>query len=695
MSQQPLPAPSAVLQDPLIKEVPRACEACRMRKIKCKPPLSSSTRICECCATSNRECIFIVRSNKRRRRRTDARVTELEKQIEALGALVNQRNPHASSDRPGIPEDDEEPTGQLDVLMQVDQSPDHNRLPTQNNGLLGIHQAPNSSSCSSTSAPVGASPRDPYENPTEDVIDRGLLSIEDASRLLVRYTHELVPHFPIVPLPEGVTLPEMRRQKPVLLLSVLAAAAGTSHADQNLQLNLEIQQTYAKLVIVKGEKSLELLQSILITTTWLCPPDRFDQLKFYQYLHMAWSMALDIELDKRSRPSAFVTQDDLTMGSKSPESRHVEDRRTLLSCYIMCSMVSVALRRQSMVRFSTMMAESVDLLETSSYSYPTDRRLCAWVRLQRIMEQYSTAISWDDSASIGSLAEPRVQYTINGFHRQIKDWKESLGPGVLNQSLLIFYHVNTVYIHELAMYVDHDPGDFKPPFVVKSVVRSEGRGNLPPMYIDALSTVQSSTQALLDAFLLLNADGLRALPIVNYVRVTYGIVVLTKLSLSAMAAENPLGQLLDARNIQAAAYQDSLVTHLARAVGSNQFRVASKFFMIILKLRSWYVRYAVPVSQTVKEEEQIEPCVYLGPEHDPYANNDQLPHSSQGENNFLYSLTDGSLPAQDTSMSDEGPLPIGVNLSLAEMSGLMSDSTFDGLLDLGTDFDFDFGSWPM
>ncbi|CAO1606402.1 hypothetical protein XANCAGTX0491_009900 [Xanthoria calcicola] len=691
MSQQPLPTPLAPLQHPLIKEVPRACEACRTRKIKCKPPLTSSSPLCECCAASNRECIFIPRSNKRRRRRTDARVTELEKQIEALGALVNQQNQHASSERPRIAEDDEEPPGQLDVLMQVDQSPDDSHLPI-----------PNSSSCSGTLATVGASLWDPQDKPIDDVIDRGLISIEDASRLLARYTDELFPHFPIVPLPEGVTLLEMRRQKPVLLLAILAAAAGTSHADQNMQLNLEIQQTYANLVVMQGEKSLELLQSILITTTWLCPPDRFDQLKFYQYLHMAWSMALDIGLDQKSRSSPLVTQDAQRQCSKSHEGGLLEDRRTLLSCYIMCSMVSVALRRQSMVRFSSPMAESVDLLEFSSHSYPSDRRLCAWVRLQRIMEQYSTAISWDDSPSMGSLAEPRVQYTISGFHKQLKGWKESLAPGVLNQSLLIFYHVNTVYVHELAMYVDHDPEDFKSPFMVKSVPRGAGGENLLPVYIDALSTVQSSTQALLDAFLLLDADGLRALPIVNYVRVTYAIVVLTKLSLSAMAAENPLGKLLDARNLQAAAYQDSLVTHLARAIGSNQFRVASKFFTIVLKLRSWYVRYAVPVNPTVKEEEQIKPCAYLGPEHNPYANNDQLSHLSQGEKHSLYSLNDSNLPLQRNSMgmpthsgSGDGPLPTGVNSSFTEMSGLTSDSDFDGLLDLGPDFDFHFGSWPM
>lgn len=415
-------------------------------------------------------------------------------------------------------------------------------------------------------------------------------------------------------------------------------------------------------------------------------------------------MALDIGLDRKLRPSPVVIQDDQTLGSTSLETALVEERRSLLSCYIMCCMVSTALRRPTMVRFSTLMAESVDLLETSPYSRALDRRLCAWVRLQRIMEQYSTAISWDDPANMGSLAEPRIQYTTSGFHKQLKDWKESLAPGVLNQSLSIFYHVNIVYMHELVLYVDHDPEDFKPPFVVKRVACGEGRENLLPVYIDALSTVQSSTQALLDVFLALDIESLRALPIVNYVRVTYGIVVLTKLSLSAVAADNPLGRLLDVRNIQAAAYQDKLVIHLARGIGSKQFRVASKFFMIIFKLRSWYVKYGVPANQTVKEEEQIEPCIYLGPEHDPYAHrsgdDEQLSQSFEGIDNLTSSLDNGLTLPQNTSTSmpmdigSELIMPTRANISLADMSSFVSESNFDGLLDLGMDFGLDFGSWP-
>ena len=53
-------------------------------------------------------------------------------------------------------------------------------------------------------------------------------------------------------------------------LSVIAAGAGNQDPALNLALNQEILQVYANKVAVNGEKSLELVMSILISTLWYC-----------------------------------------------------------------------------------------------------------------------------------------------------------------------------------------------------------------------------------------------------------------------------------------------------------------------------------------------------------------------------------------------------------------------------------------
>ncbi len=48
---------------------------------------------------------------------------------------------------------------------------------------------------------------------------------------------------------------------------------------------------------------------------------------------------------------------------------------------------SVIIRRPNMVRFLTLMPESVDVLEKSPNAALTERRMFEWVRLQRIMSR--------------------------------------------------------------------------------------------------------------------------------------------------------------------------------------------------------------------------------------------------------------------------------------------------------------------
>ena len=536
-----------------------------------------------------------------------------------------------------------------------------------------------------------------WSSGAEDVIARGMISQDESFNLLKRYRKHLLPHFPVVPVAEDTSLLELRQQKPILLLAVLAAASGASDVDLNLRLNHEVQQVYADRVAMKGERSLELIQAILITVTWYCPPDRFDQLKFYRYLHMAWSMALDIGLDKRPR----VPVDRLPInGTPEPNAHHIESierRRTLLSCFLMCSMVSVSLRRPFIAPFTTMMEESLGILETTTNGAPTDHRLCAWVRLQCIMEQFSASCSTSDPCTTINIAEPRIQHTIRNFDKQIRTWKDECHVDVLNGALLNFYYVNMTYLHEFVLYADHDKDHFTPPFTLGLVTPKEHPESLPPANFDAVAAVQSATQAMLDHFLGMKVDALQSLPVVSYVRMTYALVVLTKLSLSAMARGSALGQLLDVRGIGAAAYQDKIVSHLAYGAGSNECRMAVKFLMINFKLRSWYAKITTSISHS---EEQIEPCMWLGNEQDckPTARDPASKTSSHtlGDKLFLQTAeTSTSLPDDPQMILEDMVNPMirgnDEDSCFEALRGWQPDGDFADLLQFDTGMEYGFG----
>ena len=72
---------------------PRACEACRSLKVKCDPDTANGS--CRRCAKAGRSCIVTAPSRKRQKK-TDSRVAELERKINALEATLHAKGDGSS-----------------------------------------------------------------------------------------------------------------------------------------------------------------------------------------------------------------------------------------------------------------------------------------------------------------------------------------------------------------------------------------------------------------------------------------------------------------------------------------------------------------------------------------------------------------------------------------------------------------------
>ena len=189
----------------------------------------------------------------------------------------------------------------------------------------------------------------PFSLMNADVLDRGVLSMASAMQLFHSYTNDLVPHYPLVVFPQGYTAVELRRSKPTLFLAVIAAASGKSDPELSTVLNTEVLQAYATGTFMNSEKSLELVQAMIVTSVWYNPPSGFGQLKFYEYIHMAATMALDIGLgtkpdtlrEERHSSNSYRPPEggDTTSSSTSaePDADDIENMRTYLACYLICA----------------------------------------------------------------------------------------------------------------------------------------------------------------------------------------------------------------------------------------------------------------------------------------------------------------------------------------------------------------------
>lgn len=279
-----------------------------------------------------------------------------------------------------------------------------------------------------------------------DVIDKGIVTLEVATEAFNVYINQMSPQLPIVVFSPGTQMTDVRRSKPILFHSILAISIGTVQPDVQTLLVEDFYKIIAERVVVKGEKSLELVQAVLISSIWYMPPDNFEELKFYQLIHMAVTLAMDIGMCRRTMTTKkLFTMKDL-MGKKAfaLDLDSPETRRAWVGCYylsvqcvfalclvlIICvriaksSRVSAALRRVPLVRWHSYMDECIEILETSPDALPSDKALVRWVKLAQITEEVGFHFSSDEPDSNATFFDPKIQYTLRAFEKQLEQWRK-------------------------------------------------------------------------------------------------------------------------------------------------------------------------------------------------------------------------------------------------------------------------------
>lgn len=152
----------------------------------------------------------------------------------------------------------------------------------------------------------------------------------------------------------------------------------------------------------------------------------------------------------------------------------------------------------------------------------------------------------------------------------------------------MIYHQTNILLHEVALRGDHPTADFKPPyFVNRSHPELRVKEKLTGPVIDAVMQCVISSHDLLDTFLRLEVNTLRALPVHKFVMVLYATVILIKLSQSVNDPTSEIGKILDHSSLALASYSDAVADQLMKAAGPEEFRVPSKFHFVILRMQAF------------------------------------------------------------------------------------------------------------
>ena len=581
-----------------------------------------NSEACQRCVKANRDCVFTPLQKRRQRKRTDTRVAELEREMKAMRSMLKEKQQQATSSDGVVPARKSTPPMKAQGVWFEEHSMDAPRR--------GAFDEVGQSGSGKGQPGVGGQdgqakragpflwPNKQVDRPlgdTKDVVDRGLISMATARQLFESYRNDLFPHYPMVYVPDSVSADDMRERKPMLFLAILAAAAGKQSPEVSAMLDKEVLHAYATKSLVHSEKSLELVQALLLSSVWYHPPNKFGQLKYYEYIHMAATMALDIgigtrHVNHRSRfgkqqqarnrgpntPSMHPLEDamnpDLSMTPRSrdssPDTGNIESRRTFLACFIICAAVSMSLRRPNMLRASSYIRESVDYIERSRDAVPSDRTVVAWVKLIMIQDEIGISFAYDDPGGIACITELRTQIMLKDFERRLTDWWTGTPEVDMTGSLIITYYTTRLYLHEIALHVDHSPEDFKAPYQMGVIEPWSSSDEIPSQILaEAIAECINCAHSLLSTFLSMSPESLRALPVFSFVRVSFAAFILAKLCLSASHPESRIGRVLDRSSLKAESFLERAIHHVREVVGTVRSRVPAIFLALLFKLRAW------------------------------------------------------------------------------------------------------------
>jgi hypothetical protein len=395
---------------------------------------------------------------RKRTKKSEDKVAELERKVELLMNQLHNRNATGSWDRP------DEPSGPSPAAQEPGQNPsvahDAAYRPAALDGLppVPIALAGQRRQKRKFSPTAGSADEDVREviaqtfqpQPTRvagggdqtsdyvDPVDRGILTMDQATQLFARYTDDMAPHLPGVIFPAGTTATQVRKTKPVLFVALMATSSFDLPTVQST-LTEELMQIIANKVVVGGQKSLELIQALQVAVMWYWPPDHFERLNFYQLIHMAAVMAVDLGLDHpKPRVSGIKKQLRQHLLQNHPglfqvDPSSVECRRAWLTSYFLAMNASMALRRRCLIRWDTHMEKSIEVLRTSPEAAPSDAYLCHLVLTHKLAEDIGVQFKIADSYSTIDVNDDMAYVHLRGFEWDLKRYQADVAPEIMRR----------------------------------------------------------------------------------------------------------------------------------------------------------------------------------------------------------------------------------------------------------------------
>lgn len=403
--------------------MPYACEACRAAKVKCTP--GNTPDICRRCSVSKRECIFKTGPRKRRRR-------------DKLRPIASRKTPPPSApsktftiDVPLLGENDTdvEPSEGLDALRDAHGAFLDDIVPEDEfDGDTDTHLSGRASSSISGLGTFSASTPSTSSRSVHGLSSiQPQFNLESAASLLDSFRDGMLPYFPVIHLPAGASVQSLAKDKPFVLLAILAAASGGRSVQGHSLYDEEFRKVLGLKFVSGGERSIELLVGLQIYCAWYPFHLRPKQKQASQYVRMAADIVHDLELDQA--PDNF---DHAEFGT---DEKFIDGIRAYISCYYLCASIASIWTKKNSLPFEHWTSTCCDILERWGSGQPgnADQTLAWLARLGNITEQTASLTRRNGQFQ----HEPQhVLLMVKGMESQLQEWQGAMQSDVSSQPVV-------------------------------------------------------------------------------------------------------------------------------------------------------------------------------------------------------------------------------------------------------------------
>ncbi|KAI5464994.1 hypothetical protein BGZ63DRAFT_168442 [Mariannaea sp. PMI_226] len=240
-------------------------------------------------------------------------------------------------------------------------------------------------------ATVSALSTDPsYYNP----FTHGLLTRYKGQEYLNYFRTKMVPHFPFVVIPSTMSIEDLERDKPCLLIAILCVSSTPDPALQKQIGKLFNQLVSMRLLATKGWfTTIDLLQSLLVGLAWAHFQPR--PLRYSQHLALASSIVADLRYDRPRIALLWSLNEDL-IKSGGPKLTP-DEMRALAGTYYLSSCASVLMQKAPSFKYTPYILDCCRKL-TVHGGAPHDKYLSYIIYLQKLTEEVDEVVSSSQSS---------------------------------------------------------------------------------------------------------------------------------------------------------------------------------------------------------------------------------------------------------------------------------------------------------